>query len=76
MSAEQPKLEGPDLAQGVALSAIVDGAMLLGHTQGEPVILVRRKDALFAVGATCTHYGGPLAEGLIVSILSDRAAAH
>jgi NADPH-dependent 2,4-dienoyl-CoA reductase/sulfur reductase-like enzyme/nitrite reductase/ring-hydroxylating ferredoxin subunit len=66
MSAEQPKLEGPDLAQGVALSEIVDGAMLLGHTQGEPVVLVRRGDALFAVGATCTHYGGPLSAGLIV----------
>ncbi|MPZ45877.1 MAG: Rieske 2Fe-2S domain-containing protein [Betaproteobacteria bacterium] len=66
MSAEQPKLEGPDLAQGVALSAIAEDAMLLGHTQGEPVILVRRGGELFAVGAICTHYGGPLAEGLIV----------
>ena len=66
MSAEQPKLEGPDLAQGVALSAIAEGAMLLGHIQGEAVILVRRGGELFAVGAVCTHYGGPLAEGLIV----------
>jgi NADPH-dependent 2,4-dienoyl-CoA reductase/sulfur reductase-like enzyme/nitrite reductase/ring-hydroxylating ferredoxin subunit len=66
MSAEQPKVEGPDLAQGVALSAIAEGAMLLGHTQGEAVILVRRGGELFAVGAICTHYGGPLAEGLIV----------
>jgi NADPH-dependent 2,4-dienoyl-CoA reductase/sulfur reductase-like enzyme/nitrite reductase/ring-hydroxylating ferredoxin subunit len=66
MSAEQPELEGPDLARGVALSAIAEGAMLLGHTQGEAVILVRRGDELFAVGAVCTHYGGPLAEGLLV----------
>jgi NADPH-dependent 2,4-dienoyl-CoA reductase/sulfur reductase-like enzyme/nitrite reductase/ring-hydroxylating ferredoxin subunit len=65
MSAEQPKLPGPDLAQGVALSALAEGTMLLGHTQGEAVILVAREGQLFAVGATCTHYGGPLAEGLI-----------
>jgi NADPH-dependent 2,4-dienoyl-CoA reductase/sulfur reductase-like enzyme/nitrite reductase/ring-hydroxylating ferredoxin subunit len=66
MSAEQPKLQGPDLAQGVSLSAIAEGVMLLGHAQGEAVILVRRGGELFAVGAVCTHYGGPLAEGLIV----------
>jgi NADPH-dependent 2,4-dienoyl-CoA reductase/sulfur reductase-like enzyme/nitrite reductase/ring-hydroxylating ferredoxin subunit len=66
MSTEQPKLEGPDLAQGVPLSAVGEGTMLLGHTRGEAVILVRREGELFAIGAACTHYGGPLAEGLIV----------
>jgi len=66
MSEEKTKLEGPDLAQGVALSSIAEGSMLLGHARGEPLILVRRGDELFAVGAVCTHYGGPLAEGLLV----------
>jgi NADPH-dependent 2,4-dienoyl-CoA reductase/sulfur reductase-like enzyme/nitrite reductase/ring-hydroxylating ferredoxin subunit len=66
MSDDQTKLEGPDFAQGVALSSLATGAMLLGHSQGEPLILVRRGDELFAVGATCTHYGAPLAEGLLV----------
>src|SRR5205814_5478444 len=42
------------------------GAILLGHAQGEPLILVRRGDEFFAIGAVCTHYGGPLAEGLLV----------
>jgi nitrite reductase/ring-hydroxylating ferredoxin subunit len=65
MSEEETKLEGPDLAQGVALSTLAEGGMLLGHTQGEPVILVRHGDELFAIGA-CTHYSGPLAEGLLV----------
>ncbi len=40
--------------------------MLLGHAEGEAVLLARRGDEVFAVGATCSHYGGPLAEGLLV----------
>jgi NADPH-dependent 2,4-dienoyl-CoA reductase/sulfur reductase-like enzyme/nitrite reductase/ring-hydroxylating ferredoxin subunit len=39
---------------------------LLGHTGGEPVLLVRVGDEVFAIAAHCTHYGGPLAEGLLV----------
>src|SRR5690348_8693118 len=66
MSEQKRNLDGPDLEQGVALSTLADGAMLLGHAQGEPLILVRRGGELFAIGAQCTHYGGPLAEGLLV----------
>jgi NADPH-dependent 2,4-dienoyl-CoA reductase/sulfur reductase-like enzyme/nitrite reductase/ring-hydroxylating ferredoxin subunit len=66
MSEDKTKLVGPDLSQGVALSSVVEGTMLLGHAQGEPLILVRQKGELFAIGAVCTHYGGPLAEGLLV----------
>jgi NADPH-dependent 2,4-dienoyl-CoA reductase/sulfur reductase-like enzyme/nitrite reductase/ring-hydroxylating ferredoxin subunit len=65
MSGEQ-QLSGPDLRQGVASSDVADGTPLLGHADGEPVLVVRRDGELFAIGATCTHYGGPLAEGLIV----------
>lgn len=60
------KLSGPDLAGGIGLSKITDGAMLQGHAHGEPVLLVRRADELFAIGAVCTHYGAPLADGLLV----------
>ncbi|MGH8727421.1 MAG: FAD-dependent oxidoreductase [Burkholderiales bacterium] len=66
MSEEKTKLDGPDFAQGVPISTVAEGAMLLGHTQGKPVILVRRGEELFAIGAVCTHYNGPLAEGLLV----------
>ena len=59
-------LSGPDLTKGVALSSVADGAMLLGHAHGEPALLVRRGDAVFAIGAVCTHYGAPLAGGLLV----------
>jgi NADPH-dependent 2,4-dienoyl-CoA reductase/sulfur reductase-like enzyme/nitrite reductase/ring-hydroxylating ferredoxin subunit len=66
MSEGQAALTGPDLSQGIAISQLADGAMLVGHAQGEPVLLVRRGDAFFAIGATCTHYGGPLGDGLLV----------
>ena len=62
----QQKLSGLDLAEGVALSALRDGEMLVGHARGEAVLLVRRGEEVFAVGATCTHYSGPLGDGLLV----------
>jgi apoptosis-inducing factor 3 len=65
MSAET-QLSGPDLAQGVPLAEVPEGGQLLGHSGGEAVLVVRRGEEIFAVGATCTHYGGPLAEGLVV----------
>src|SRR2546421_9739010 len=65
MSSEDVAPTGPDLIEGVELSALPDGATLAGHVKGEAVMLVRRGAEVFAVGATCTHYGGPLAEGLV-----------
>jgi apoptosis-inducing factor 3 len=63
---EKAKLSGPDLTQGVDLSTVPDGTMLLGHARGEPVFLARRGDEVFAIGALCTHYGAPLEQGLLV----------
>ncbi|MCZ7595870.1 MAG: FAD-dependent oxidoreductase [Hyphomicrobium sp.] len=60
------KTSGPDLAQGVAISAINDRGMLLGHVGDEPVLVARRGADIFAIGALCTHYQGALAEGLLV----------
>ena len=58
-------LNGPDLTQGVELATIPDGTMLLGHALGEPVLLARRGDEVFAMGAICSHYGAPLEQGLL-----------
>ncbi|HXX69516.1 MAG TPA: FAD-dependent oxidoreductase [Polyangiaceae bacterium] len=60
------ELKGPDFTQGVAVSDVPEGGVLLGHAGGEAVLLVRRGSDVSAIGATCTHYGGPLAEGLVV----------
>ena len=59
-------LEGPDFEKGCKIDQVADGGMLLGHAFGEQVLVARRGDELFAIGATCTHYGGPLAKGLLV----------
>jgi NADPH-dependent 2,4-dienoyl-CoA reductase/sulfur reductase-like enzyme/nitrite reductase/ring-hydroxylating ferredoxin subunit len=59
------ELSGPDFTQGVAEFELEDGKMLLGHAQGEAVLMVRRGSDVLAVGASCTHYGGPLAEGIL-----------
>ena len=66
MSDAAKTLDGPDLAMGIPLSRVADGAMVLGHAHGEQVLLARRGNDLFAIGAFCTHYGAPLADGLLV----------
>ncbi len=62
--AEEKKLSGPDFAQGVSLNEFSDGRMLQRHT-GEPILVARRADTFLATGAFWTHYGAPLAEGLV-----------
>ncbi len=63
---DTPEPVGPDLQGGNAEQELVDGSMLLGHVEQHPVLIARRGQELFAIDATCTHYGGPLAEGLMV----------
>ena len=57
---------GPDLAAGVRASDLSDGGTLKGFVEGEAVLLARTGGRVHAVGATCTHLGGPLAEGVLV----------
>ena len=66
MAQEHSKRTGPDLAEGVALAALPDGAKLVGHVGETQVLLVRHGAEIYAIAAECTHYGGPLADGLVV----------
>ena len=66
MSADQQGPTGPDLSIGVKVADIPDKGMIGGHVGGKPVLIARRGKKLYAISAECTHYGGPLAEGLIV----------
>jgi NADPH-dependent 2,4-dienoyl-CoA reductase/sulfur reductase-like enzyme/nitrite reductase/ring-hydroxylating ferredoxin subunit len=56
----------PDFRNGFPMGDLPDGGMVLGQADGEDVILARRGSDLFAIGALCTHYHGPLADGLLV----------
>src|SRR5437764_9311867 len=66
MAEETQELEGPDFEKGCQIDTVPDEGMLLGHAFGEAILLARQGPQLFAIGATCTHYGGPLAKGLMV----------
>jgi NADPH-dependent 2,4-dienoyl-CoA reductase/sulfur reductase-like enzyme/nitrite reductase/ring-hydroxylating ferredoxin subunit len=66
MAEASSDFEGPNFEKGWEIEKVDDGEMLLGHAFGEPVLVARRGDEMFAIGATCTHYGGPLAQGLMV----------
>ena len=65
MSTHDATLSGPDLAAGVKLSDVPDEGVLLGHANGEPVVMARSRGGIFAVGPQCSHYSGPLAEGIV-----------
>ena len=65
MADQSAKLVGPDLTKGVVATLLAPGEKLLGHAHGEPVMIARVNDEYFAIGASCTHYGGPLAEGVL-----------
>ena len=58
--------KGFDFRNGVPLQQISDGAIVAGHVGDDEIIVVRRGDQFFAVGSQCTHYHGPLADGLLV----------
>jgi NADPH-dependent 2,4-dienoyl-CoA reductase/sulfur reductase-like enzyme/nitrite reductase/ring-hydroxylating ferredoxin subunit len=64
MTDQQAPPAGPDLSLGIALSEFT-GATLLGHVGDEEILLVRSGSETFAVDAHCSHYHGPLADGLV-----------
>lgn len=66
MAENSDELTGPDLSQGIEISSVSPGELVAGHAFGEPVLLVHVEPNWFAVGGKCTHYGAPLAEGVLV----------
>ena len=66
MGHDETKLTGPDFGQGIPIESLADGQMLVGHAHGKAVLLVRVGQEVFAISPHCTHYNGPLAEGLLI----------
>ena len=65
MAEEDKGPAGPDLTLGVDISDFKN-EMLLGHIGADDVLLVRMGSETFAIDAYCSHYHGPLADGLVV----------
>jgi NADPH-dependent 2,4-dienoyl-CoA reductase/sulfur reductase-like enzyme/nitrite reductase/ring-hydroxylating ferredoxin subunit len=66
MAEDQSKPAGPDLTQGIKHDALPDGGKLVGHVGEAEVLLVRLGSEIFAIDALCSHYHGPLTDGLVV----------
>ncbi|MFA1671752.1 FAD-dependent oxidoreductase [Rhizobium mongolense] len=65
MTPKQTNTTGPDLVRGIGLADLPDGSKLVGHCGDAQVLLMRRGPQIFAVDAHCTHYNGPLVDGLV-----------
>ena len=61
-NATEPPAEETDVA---ALADVPDGGMKRADAGGYPVLLVRRGGEVHAIGAVCSHQGGPLDEGTL-----------
>ncbi len=61
---EDNKPSGPDLTRGVALSELKDGK-ISGRVSDADVLLVKSGSEIFAIDAHCSHYHGPLADGVV-----------
>jgi nitrite reductase/ring-hydroxylating ferredoxin subunit len=66
MVEDETKRNNVDLTKGIPVDHLPEGGMLGGHVNGEDVLLVRLGQEIFAVSPHCTHYHGPLSEGLLV----------
>ena len=62
--AESGGASGPDFAQGIRLSEIPAEGTIAGRVGDDPVLLSRLDGELFAIGGSCTHYGGHLGDGI------------
>ncbi len=65
MSEDATPPTGPDLRAGIPLQALKDGEPVFGHVEDAPVFLIRQGEDVAAFNAKCTHYGGPLGDGVV-----------
>src|SRR6266849_1507146 len=55
-----------DLNAGIPIAELRDGEKIAGRVGDVEVLLVREGEEIFAVGAKCSHYGAPLADGAVI----------
>jgi nitrite reductase/ring-hydroxylating ferredoxin subunit/uncharacterized membrane protein len=56
--------EGPkNFVAAISVNDLPENKPKRVDVQGQPILLVRRGQKIYAVGAVCSHYGGPLEKG-------------
>jgi NADPH-dependent 2,4-dienoyl-CoA reductase/sulfur reductase-like enzyme/nitrite reductase/ring-hydroxylating ferredoxin subunit len=66
MGSSNQELTGPDLKAGIDTKSLAPGQRILGEADGEQILLINDGGMFHAVAASCTHYGGPLNDGIVV----------
>lgn len=58
---------GPkDFTTAIASADLPDNQMKRVEVKGQPILLLKRGDKIYAIGAVCSHYSGPLEKGKIM----------
>lgn len=58
---------GPkDYTNAIALADLAENQTKRVEVKGQPVLLLKRGTKIYAIGAVCSHYGGPLEKGKVV----------
>lgn len=52
-----------EFTPAIAQNELAQDTLKRVEVKGQPILLVRRGDRIFAVGAVCSHYGAPLEKG-------------
>jgi NADPH-dependent 2,4-dienoyl-CoA reductase/sulfur reductase-like enzyme/nitrite reductase/ring-hydroxylating ferredoxin subunit len=66
MGEDNQPSRGADLKIGIPGTQVTEGRSIAGHVGDDAVIVTRSNGRCFATGATCSHWHGPLAEGIVV----------
>src|SRR5262249_9527732 len=64
--AESKSDNAPDLTRGISVADLEKTGKLVGKVGDAEVLVVKQGSECFPIGAHCTHYKGPLVDGLVV----------
>jgi nitrite reductase/ring-hydroxylating ferredoxin subunit/uncharacterized membrane protein len=58
---------GPkEFTPAIALAELPENQLKRVEVKGQPILLSRRGNKIYAIGAVCSHYGGPLEKGKLI----------
>lgn len=59
---------GPkDFVSALAVADLPENQLKRVDVKGQPVLLLKRGEKIYAIGAVCSHYGGPLEKGKLIN---------